>query len=137
MEQTDVGKANAPQATAQQAPVMMPVVMVRRKKKRKYSRGLKNVQIMERGLSKASYRVARAVTSGLSTYRKRRNKSARKRRDGAILDFVPNVAQGMGKTLRRASLVPYDLTKTFYTKRARRRVRAAIRLLQPFGAWRK
>lgn len=137
MEQTDVRPANAPQATTKQVPVMSSMVMVRKKKKRKYSRGLKNVQTMERGLSKASYRVARAVTSGLSTYRKRRDKSARKRRDGAILDFVPNVAEGMGKTLRRASLVPYDLAKTFYTKRARRRVSAAIRLLQPFGAWRK
>ena len=39
------------------------------------------IQKLERGFSKASYRLGDAVASGLGTYRKRSNKSSRKKRD--------------------------------------------------------
>ena len=109
----------------------------RRKKKRKYSRGLRDVQELGRTVSKASTRVARAVAKGMTEYRKRSDKSARKRRDGAILDFTVNLANGLGKTIRGQSLVPADMAEGLSTKRGRRRARRQLRftsrLLRPLG----
>ena len=89
--------------------------------------GLKDVQIMERRLSRASNRIADAAASGFSTYRKRRNRSARRKRDGAIRDLLPNSARGMGRSLRRMSLVPYDLARAVNTRTVRRMVRRRLR----------
>ena len=111
--------------------VAAPIVIERKKKKRKkrYSKGFGDIQIMERHLTRASHRMVQAIEEGITTYRKARNKSARKKRDGAIVDFVPNVAKGTGKTLRTASLVPYDLVRASYPKTARRMLRGQIRFV--------
>ena len=112
-----------------------PVVVERtkkKKKKKKYSKGTKDVQRMERRASKASQRLARAVADGMSTYRKKSSKSARKKRDGAVVDFIPNAAEGLGKSVRVASRVPADLAKAVNTKRVRRQMRAVVRMMRPF-----
>ena len=142
MEQADkvIEEQNVEQSSTEQLGILLrdattPIVLdLRKKKKRRYSRGLKNIQIMERRFSKASHRTARAVERGFGTYRKYRNRSARKTRDGAIQDFAPNVARGLGKTIRVASLVPYDLAQAFNTRksRRRRRIRFASNLVRSF-----
>jgi hypothetical protein len=104
---------------------------VKKKKKRKYSRGLKEVQIAERGVSKAGRRVARAMADGFSTYYDRDRKSSRKKRDGAIRDAVKNWAKGLGKAARKSSNAPYDVAKAFDTKTVRRNVRNVVRFLAP------
>ena len=98
------------------------------KKKRKYSKGLKELQQLERTVSKTSTRVARAVAKGMATYRKRSDKSSYKKRDGAIRDLAVNLAAGLGKTLRGLSDVPSDLAKGLDTKRARKRARRQVKL---------
>lgn len=103
----------------------------KKKKKRKYTRGLRDLQISERKLAKASRRVARAVASGVSTYYERDKRSSRKKRDGAIRDALENWAKGLGKTMRRSSSAPYDIAKAFNTKTIRRNVRTAVRFLAP------
>ncbi len=108
-----------------------PGIVPTKKKKRKYTRGLKGIQKAERRASKAANRLASSVASGIATYRKRRDQSAGKRRDGALIDVVPNLARGLGKSIRKASLVPYDLAKTFNTKSRRRRLRRFVRLVTP------
>jgi hypothetical protein len=126
---TEVPPAGVPAAT--------PVVVPERKKKRKYSKGLRPLAKIERAVSKSSARVARAVAAGMEQYRKRADKSARKKRDGALRDFTVNLAGGVGKTLRVLSRVPGDLAKGMNTKRARKRVRrqvrVAARMLRPLG----
>ena len=106
-----------------------------RKKKRKYSKGLKELQQLERTLSKTSNRVAHAVAKGMATYRKRSNESAVKKRDGSLRDLAVNVAAGLGKTLRALSGVPSDLAKGLNTKgarkRARRQMKVASRIVRP------
>lgn len=121
---TDPSASTPDQATA--------VVIVRKKKKKKYTRGLKRAQRAERRVSKSANRLADAVASGIATYRKRRDKSAEKRRDGAIVEFVPNVARGVSRAMRKSSVVPYELARAFNTKRTRRRLRRLVRLV----AWR-
>jgi len=109
----------------------------KRKRKRKYSRGLRDPQELGRTISKASTRVARAVAKGMAEYRKRSEKSARKKRDGAIRDFAVNLADGLGKTIRGLSMVPSDLARGLNTKRGRRRARRQLRftsrVLRPLG----
>lgn len=101
-----------------------------KKKKKKYSKRLKNVQKSSEKISKASSRMANAVADGIDQYRNKRDKSARKKRDGAIKDFLPNFASGISKTLRKSSLVPVDLAKAVNTKRARKRVKRTIRIFR-------
>ena len=135
-EATEVKQAEPstpPQPTADAQPAATPPlplgqVLKPPKKKRKYSKGLKDLQQLERTVSKTSRRVARAVAKGMTTYRKRSNKSALKKRDGALRDFAVNFADGISKTMRMLSAVPADLAKGLNTKRARKRVRRQLRV---------
>ncbi len=107
-----------------------PIVIDRKKKKkknkRKYSPGLKDIQIFERQLTKTSLKTLRSMKAGLVSYQQAQNRSAKKKRDGAVVDFVSNVGQGMSKTLRVASPIPYDIAKVS-TKTAWRITRYQIR----------
>ncbi len=117
-------------SVAPQSPgTLKPVVFkTKKKKKYKYSRGLKDLQRSSRGVAKVSSRLARSVVKGMDAYRKASDKSARKKRDGAIRD----IAKGLSKSLRASSRVPYDLARVMDqrgTRRtARRQVRTASRL---------
>ena len=109
-----------------------PIVLEKKKnkkKKKRYSRGFEDIQIVERHLTRASHRAVRSMEKGLTTYQKSRNKSARKVRDGAVVDFVPNVAKGVGRTVRAASSIPYELAKAAYPKPIRRIVRGQVRIM--------
>jgi len=98
------------------------------KGKKKYSRGLKDIQRLEDGLSQAARRLGRATERGLGTYRRRRNKSARRKKDGAIRDGLENVSIGFGRALRVASDAPYDVARKVNSKKFSRQLRNSIRL---------
>lgn len=102
-----------------------------KRKKRRYSSGLKEVQKAELGLVKASQRLSRAAERGLRTYRKRRDKSARKRKDGAIRDALENWSRGLGRAMRVGSDAPYDFAKEVNTGRFSRQLRDTLRLITP------
>ncbi len=94
-----------------------PIVMERKaekkkKKKKKYSTELKTIQMVEKDFTKISLQTLEAFTAGLTGYEKARNKSAKKKRDGAVVDFVPNVGKGISKTMRKASPIPFKIAKT-------------------------
>jgi hypothetical protein len=101
----------------------------KKKKSKRYSSGLGDVQRLEGGVSKATRSLTRAVARGASTYDKERRKSARRKRDGAVRDFVPNVAEGLSTSLREASSVPADLAQSTNTKGTRRLLRRQLRLV--------
>ena len=115
------------------------VINVKKKKKRKYSRGLKDLQVATRRSSKITARVMRSVSKGYDEFRKASDKSARKRRDGALLDLNRNFAKGLSRSLKSANRLPLDLVEVSDTKRARRRARrqarAAARVVRIFR-WR-
>ncbi len=118
--------------------IRRPIVYKRRKsggrRKKKYSRGLKDPQKAERGISRAAERLARAVTDGLSEYRKKTNRSARRKRDGAIRDAVRNVSRGLREGLSTAAKAPTDFSRNVTTKRLSRLVLPPLPRL-PFGNW--
>jgi hypothetical protein len=119
-------------AGSTQVVLMSPIVYDFRsnknnKKRKKYSRGLKNVQRLEDGLTLASKRLGRSVDRGFGNYRKRRNKSARRKKDGAIRDWVENSSGGFSNGLRVASDAPYDVARKLNSKRFGKQFRDSIR----------
>lgn len=99
-----------------------PIVYRRRRSRgnRKYSRGLKAPQQLERDASRSAERVAQAVADGIGEYRDNRDKSARRKRDGAIKDVVRNVGRGVSEALDTGSRAPSDLTRRATLKRLTR-----------------
>lgn len=115
-------------------PIVLELKSKSKKKKKKkkgaakwYSAGLKEVQRTERHLVRASHRMAKAVEKGLGSYRKSSLASARKKKDGALRDFVPNSAEAMSKALREASGVPSDLAKAVNSKKAQKLMRRQLK----------
>ena len=104
------------------------VVMDHKKKKKKYSKGGKDAQRAERGLTRASARIAHAVSLGLTDFDKRSRKSSRKRRDGAMVDSLQNAAKGSSKALKKAADAPKDLAKKLKVKRLRKPARSLLGL---------
>jgi len=99
----------------------------RRKKKRGSSRNLRRLDDIEFRFSKSLHRVSKAVNRGVETYLDKRDASERKRRDGAIVDFVVNSATGASQALSDSAPVLIDLAKAFTTNRRRKQIRRLVR----------
>ena len=68
----------------------------KKKKKKKYSRGLEDLQRTGVGLTRVSSRIARSVAKGMKAFRKASDKSARKKRDGALRDSARDAQVNLG-----------------------------------------
>ncbi len=101
----------------------------RKKKKRRYSRGFEDFGRMERYGARMTQRMARSVEKGMSKYRRESRKSGKKKRDGALRDFLPNAGVAMSRAMREASSVPDDLARAFNTKQGRRLLREQLRMM--------
>jgi hypothetical protein len=123
------------QATLSPAVTTAPLVVEvgRKRRKKRYSRGLRDIQTTNRGLTRAGRRLVRAVDDGMTRYLKESNKSARKRRDGAWRDFGLNVADAIGAGLREASGIPPDLARTFNTRGWRKSMRRSLKATARFN----
>ena len=99
----------------------------KKKRKRRYSKGLKEIQRMERHLTRSAHRMARATEKGITTYRKLSIKSASQKKDGAILDFIPNSGIALSRSLRIASTIPYDISQAMDTPQNRKRLKRQLR----------
>jgi hypothetical protein len=123
------------QNTEFEAPLdrVRPIVLTLKKKKkrgkRRYSKGLEEVQRMERHLTRSAQRMTRAAEKGVTTYRKLSIKSAENKKDGAILDFIPNTGIAMSRSMREASTIPYDIARAIDTPKNRKRLRSELRSL--------
>lgn len=117
-----------------EGPVLLVKKSKKKKRKRKYSRGLKGFGQLQRGAVRSSWRLGDAVASGLNLYRKRNDKSSRKRRDGALRYMFKNASRGTGKTLEKSGKAPYDLVRHLSTKVVWRQTRPLTRLMAwPFA----
>ena len=99
----------------------------RKKAKRGSSRASRRLEDIERRLSKAMRRVTKAVNRGMSEYQDQRDKSASRRRDGALVDFYDNVSRGVSRAISQSSPVLVDVSKAFNTRRNRRLIRRSLR----------
>jgi hypothetical protein len=78
---------------------------------RKYSKRRKNVQEFERHASKGIHRLVKSVEAGVREWREATDRSARKRKDGALRDVLENSARAVSKQIRVASRVPQDAAR--------------------------
>jgi hypothetical protein len=113
--------------TERTGPIVLTLKKKKRKSKRRYSKGLEEMQRMERHFTRSTHRMAKATEKGIAHYRKLNLKSARKKKDGVLLDFVPNTGLAMSRAMREASPIPYDLARAMNTKQNRRRLRRQLR----------
>jgi hypothetical protein len=125
------GDVAPPPPTTPQRTVYIIVEERRKKKKNKGKRGssraARRLEDVERDLSRAVRRVARGGHFGANRYIKRRNRSARRRRDGALVDFCKNVARGASKATRESSPALVDVAKAVESKRTRKGIRRVLR----------
>ena len=80
-------------------------------RKVRYTKELKRAQQAEEGLAKAAHRISNATRKGFATYLKLRKKSARKKKDGALVDAFLNVAKAQSEAMEEASPAVYDIAK--------------------------
>jgi hypothetical protein len=78
------------------------------------------------------HRVTRAVNDGVETYLDKRDKSERRRRDGAIVDVYENMAVGMSEAMSKSAPVLTDIAKAFNTRYRRKQIRRFVRSLPVF-----
>ena len=84
----------------------------KKKKKKTYSSKLvKRTAKYQDAELKGIHRLVHAADRGVSSWRKERDKSGRKRRDGAIRDGLRNRAKAMEKFAREAAKAPSDVVK--------------------------
>ena len=91
------------------------------KKKRRYTRGLSTIQHLERGMARSLETLAEGVARTFSEYSERSDKSARKKRDGALRDGIKNWTKALSKGMRVAGDAPYDFVKQMNRGPAQRR----------------
>lgn len=107
------------------APVVVNVK--KRKNKKGSSQASRRLTDIEKRVSRAVRRVSRGVKNGVDTYIDNRNRSKRRRRDGALVDFCENVAKGSSRAISESSPVLTDCAKAMNTRRLRKRIRKALR----------
>jgi len=100
-----------------------------RNKKYRYSKGMRDVQKAEGRLARVTKKAARSAYKGASEYDKQRRKSASKKRDGAVRDFLPNVGLAMSEAIGEASDIPTDVARMLNTKTSRRMLRNQLRIV--------
>jgi hypothetical protein len=106
-------------------------VKVKKKKKRRYSAGLGTIQHIERGVTRSLETVTKGVARVFSEYSERSDKSARKKRDGALRDGIENWTKALSKGMRIAGDAPYDFVKNINRGPGSKQVRDTVRLLTP------
>jgi hypothetical protein len=120
--------ANTTDTTVVYPVVGTPVELrVRKGRKKGSSRTARRLEDIERDVSRALRRVSRAVKHGMDTYVEERDESARRRRDGALVDFYNNVAEGVSRAVAEAAPAIPDISYAFNTGRLRKQLRRTLR----------
>lgn len=104
------------------------VIGGRKKKKRKYSRGLGELQVVGGRLTKVTEKAARDSVKGLRMFLRASEKSSRRKQDGAIRDLGVNLAKGVGKSLEESSAIPEEVARALSTRKSRKSVRRRLKI---------
>jgi hypothetical protein len=102
-----------------------------KKKKRRYTKGLNAIQHFERGVARSMDVMAQGVARVFSDYKKRSDKSARKKKDGALREGLENWTKAMGKGMGISSKAPYTFVRTVTRGRGSKQIRRTLRALTP------
>jgi len=129
MTQTPTNPKSTQPETVQAETTVYVVEPRKRKKKRGSSRTSRRLEDIENRVSKSLRRVSKAVDRGVKTYRDKRDKSERRRRDGALVDIYENAAVGVSEAISNSSPVLTDIAKAVNTRRRRKDIRRFVRAL--------
>lgn len=127
MTQTPTNPKSTQPDTVQAETTVYVVEPRRRKKKRGSSKKSRRLEDIENRVSKSLRRVTKAVDRGVRTYRDKRDKSERRRRDGALVDSYENAAVGVSEAIADSSPVLTDIAKAINTRRRRKEIRRLVR----------
>lgn len=83
-------------------------------KKKKVSKEAKPLERLDRDLSKAERRVAKAILLGVESWQNNSKKSSKKKRDGAMRDALKNGVRAYSKFVDHAAKVPGDVISLLY-----------------------
>jgi len=111
--------------------IRVKTVKTGKKKKSRYSFGLGTIQHLERGVTRSLETATKGVARTFSEYSDRSNKSARKKRDGALRDGIENWTKALSKGMRIAGEAPFDFVKNLSSGPGSKQVRETVRLLTP------
>lgn len=99
-------------------PIVVRLGKGRKKRGRKrYTRGFRDLQRLTLGQSRASYRLANGFAAGFDSFARRSRRSARRRRDGLLRDGFRNSARAFGRAAREAGRAPYEIARRVSTRR--------------------
>jgi hypothetical protein len=144
MSEVESNKAQAQPMSGSNLPgESQPIVIEFKKSKKKqegkngkpkYTSGLKDVQVLEGNLMKVARKATKALATGVDTYDRERQKSARSKTDGAIDDFFYNSAKAASASVKEAADIPVDLiesvNKTPMRKRLRKRLKRTSKAIR-------
>jgi len=95
--------------------------------KPRYTKGLADVQKMEGDAVQIAQTAARALSMSLDTYHEARQKSAKKKTDGALEDFIHNTAKATSTFLKETSDIPVEVADSISRSNMRKNLRKGIR----------
>ena len=127
MTQTPTNPKSTQSETVQAETTVIIVEPRKRKKKRGSSKTSRRLEDIENRMSKSLRRVSKAVDRGVKTYREKRDRSERRRRDGALVDSYENAAVGVSEAISNSSPVLTDIAKAINTRRRRKEIRRFVR----------
>ena len=110
---------DTPRSRVMAQPIVLERTKKSNKKKNRTSR-MKDADRAERHLYIAAQSSVSATEKGLRRYNKDRRDSARRERDGAIIEFMPNVASGMVVGARHLAPLPLDFIRAMPIRRMTR-----------------
>lgn len=122
---TAAAKPQPPPGEAEAGPVYIDM-RGKKGKKRRYSRNVRDLQRAARPLNRGLERFASAVADSAVKWRKDWDRSAEKKRDGALKDAPENAARAMARVVRGSSWVPVDAAKALRQTRLYRQIVRAL-----------
>ncbi len=115
-------------------PKRKPIVLKYKKWKKKtkdskpkYTGALKDIQLLQGDAVRAAGTAARALSKSIDVYDAERKKSAKKKRDGAIQDFLQNSARATSTYLKESSDIPIDLADSLNRISSRKNLKKNLR----------
>jgi hypothetical protein len=107
------------------------VAAIEPRKRRRYSRGLGPVQSLGRGVAHTMETLSESVAKIFSEYSTRSDRSARRKKDGALRDGIENFTVALSKGMRIAGKAPYRFVKNVNRGPGSRQLRNLVRALTP------
>jgi hypothetical protein len=124
-------KPNTPEVQRDETPshIYLSIGSGKKKKKRGSSKSSRRIEDIENRANKAVHRVTKAVNRGVKTYQDQRDRSERRRRDGAIVDWYENASIGIAEAVANSSPILTDFARACNTRARRKQIRRFVRIL--------